>query len=58
MDGHNTKVNKSNDFHGKGQSNKIEKLNNPYPASGVKASRNTGENKSGSAYLRRNQHGK
>lgn len=41
----------------KGQTNKIEQLNNPTAMPGVKQGRNTGEIKQGTDFLRQNQNG-
>lgn len=41
----------------KGQKTAIDNGKNPPAMSGIKASRNTGEKSSGSAYLRANQNG-
>lgn len=40
-----------------GQSNKIEQMNNPKGMTSLKESRNTGEIKQGSDFLRKNQNG-
>lgn len=41
----------------KGQTNKIERGNNPMPMAEVKQGRNTGEIKQGTDFLRKHQHG-
>ena len=57
MDGKMKQKGNTNDISSKGQSNKIEPLNNPSPMSGVKEGRNTGKIRQGTDFLRRNQHG-